>query len=99
AGAVEGLRLVSRSGAEGMDEAAASAVQSASPFPRRPEDLKSDRSDLQVSFTEIRNLGLRGRVIVDGAGNVPIPRFSLVVAGSSSFTAGPVRMTAGVEPD
>ena len=97
-GVIEGLRLVSRSGAEGMDEAAASAVESASPFPRLPEDSKSDRIDMQISFTEISNLGLRGRVVVDSAANVAIPRFSLVVSGSS-FAAGPVRMTAGVEPD
>jgi TonB family protein len=96
-GVVDGLRLVSLSGAEGIDEVAASAVQSASPFPRLPEESQSERIDVQVSFTHIPKFPLKGRVIVDGTSSAA-PRFAVVVSGSSPL-AGSGRATANVERD
>jgi TonB family protein len=49
-GTVQDLRIVSGSGTESLDQAAATAVQSASPFPQLPADFNDNRIVVQFTF-------------------------------------------------
>src|SRR6266571_7452968 len=49
-GRIQDLRIVSGSGTESLDRAAATAVQSASPFPQLPADFTDNRIVVQFAF-------------------------------------------------
>ncbi len=49
-GTSQDLRIVSGSGTESLDQAAATAVQSASPFPQLPGDFSDNRIVVQFTF-------------------------------------------------
>ncbi len=81
-GVLQEMRLVSSSGNEKADHAAAVAIQSSSPFPNFPADFKGDHTDIQLAFSRAGYVVVSGRVVSVG-GNETAPPFLLSFAGGA----------------